>query len=161
MVCQCHRSCRNVEVFQLVHGRGAVVVCSATDHESFRGSASACQLGFSATEVVDGSPCAVVTSVAGRCSAWKFAILRSLGMSTSTLSDAPTFCGLQPALNRSIGDTLLRDVLVCTTRVVPRVFHLPEVDRFSGRHMLSPIRFPGRERSFHRKKWRRTRREER
>ena len=37
--------------------------------------------------------------------------------------------------------------------------YLPEVDRFSEtrlcRHMLSPIRFPGRERSFHRQNDRR------
>ena len=52
--------------------------------------------------------------------------LRSMGISTSTLSGAPSFCGLQPALDRQFGDTLLHEFfLVCTTRVAPPFFHLP------------------------------------
>ena len=36
-------------------------------------------------------------------------VLRSMRISTSTLNDAPAFCGLQPALDRQFGDTLLHD----------------------------------------------------
>ena len=49
--------------------------------------------------------------------------LRSMGMSKSTLSGALSFCGLQPALDRQFGDTLLHEFfLVCTTRVAPLFF---------------------------------------
>ena len=66
--------------------------------------------------------------------------LRWLGKSTFTVSDASTFsadCNLLEG--RNFGDTLLHDVKVCTTRVVPRLF------------TSSPIRLPGCQRSFQRK----------
>ena len=125
--------------------------------------------------------CAVVASVAGRCSAWKFAnssqtseasakvtvqngwpvpqwlslefgtsvqiegtvvvryptppwcwislldgcgFLRAMGISTSTLSDAPTLCGLQPALDRQCGDTLLHDFFGLHNSCRATFFHL-------------------------------------